>query len=415
MLALSAAALFLLVGEREASAQSCGNPVISPCVNSESFWPHAGVARLPSTGGTETIGSGEVSAALVMSYQSRPAVLRVPSPTPLGSDQAAIENQLNVNFLWAVGITDRLQFDVALPVTLSQNGGGLSPITGGSSALQTTALRDTRFGLLYAFTPRARVDEETSQREGAEKAKFWGHKLAIAARFGLSAPTGASEHFAGEEGAVWMPSISADYREGRFFAGTDLGMRIRRPSEFLGARIGTQVTQSIGAGAQILRKELLAVGAEFRFLYNLSEQADVAQTAAGPRSTPNGKFVVPAEWNIFVRSAPMMGGDLAFEASGGGSLPLGGDVPLTTPRMRFVVGVRYAPLDRDSDHDGILDKFDLCPHQSDLPYDPERPRDGCPQPPKPTPPNAEDAPADFTPQQGVPAAPPAPQAPPGKL
>lgn len=391
--ALLVSALFL-VAERTAEAQSCGNPVISPCVNSENFWPHAGVSRLPGTGGTETIGNAQVSAGLVMAFQSRPVVLRVPSPNPTGSNQSAIENQLTANFLWAVGITDRLEFDLALPVTLSQSGGGLSPITGGSSALQTTALRDTRFGLLYAITPRARVDAETAEREGASK--FWGNKLALAARVGLSAPTGASSQFAGEEGVVWMPSVSADYREGRFFAGTEVGMRIRRASEFLGARIGTQIVQSIGAGAQVLSRELLAVGAEFRFLYTLSEQADVTQTAAGPRSAPNGKFVIPAEWSLFVRSAPLLGGDLSLEASGGGALPLGGDVPMTTPRMRFVVGVRYAPLDRDSDHDGILDKNDSCPQTSDLPVDPTLPRDGCPQPKKPTP---AEAPADFTQQQ----------------
>lgn len=374
-----------------AHAQSCTSPILSPCVNSDAFWPHPGISRLPNTGGTETIGSGEVSAALVMSYQSRPVVLRVPSPNPVGSDQSAIENQLNANFLWAVGLTDRLQFNLALPVTISQNGGGLSPITGGSSALQTTALRDARLGILYAITPRPRVDDETLEQ--AKDAPLWGHNVAIAARFGVSAPTGASEHFAGEQGVVWMPSISADLRFGRFFAATELGMRIRRPSEFLGARIGTQIVQSIGAGVKILREDKLSVGVEARALHTLTEQADVAQTPSGPKSTPNGTFISPAEWNVFVRSAPVFAGDVAFEASGGGALPLGDEVPVTTPRMRFVFGIRYAPLDRDSDHDGILDKYDLCPHVSDLPADKTRPRDGCPQPAVPAQP---DAPADFT-------------------
>lgn len=398
LLALQAAAAWTF-SAHDAHAQSCGNPIVSPCLNSETFWPHAGVARLPSTGGTETIGRGEVSAGLVMSYLSRPVVLRVPSPTPVGSDQSAIENQFNANFLWAIGITDRLQLDLALPVTLSQNGGGLSPITGGTSALQTTGLRDTRFGLLFAITPRPRVDDATREREG--KDRIWGNKIALAARFGLAAPTGASANFAGEQGAVWAPSISADFRSGRLFAGTDLGMRIRQTTEFLGARISTQVTQSIGGGAQILRDELLAAGAEFRFLYTLSEQADVTQSTSGLRSANNGKFIVPAEWNIFVRTAPLLGGDLAFEASGGGALPLGPEVPVTTPRMRFVFGMRYAPLDRDSDHDGILDKYDACPHESDLPIVPDEPRNGCPQPREGRPAPAA-APADFTQQQVAP-------------
>src|SRR5262249_23562814 len=146
-------------------------------------------------------------------YQSRPVILRVASPGPGGSDEAAVNDQVNGNFLFAYGVTNQLELDVALPVTFVETGAGTSPITGGR-ALRDTAVRDLRCGFTYALVPRLRMDPTKAAEEGGP-----GKSYSVAARFNVGAPTGDQTDFAGEHTAVFIPDLAADYRTGRIFLG----------------------------------------------------------------------------------------------------------------------------------------------------------------------------------------------------
>ncbi len=353
---LAASLLCALVSR--ADAKECTNPLVNTCINDDTFWPNAGPTRFAAVSSTETIGRGLVSFGLVATYLSRPVILRVASPGPGGSDQYVIDNQVNGNFLFAYGVTDRLQLDFALPLTFAQDGAGTSPITGGR-ALRDTAIRDLRFGVAYALVPRVRMDPVTAAQEGGP-----GKSWSLAARFAMSAPTGDQTDFAGERTAVFIPSLAGDYRVDRFFFGADLGMRLRPVTEFAGARIGTQLTSALGAGYDVLDRERLSVLLEGRAYWNFAEQHETTQSAFGISSRPRSedKFIVPAEWMLGVRSAPILGGDASFYAGGGGPIPLGPDA-ITVPRFRFVLGATYAPVQRDTDGDGIPDKVDFCPSQ----------------------------------------------------
>ena len=366
---LLAASLLCALASR-ADAKECTNPLVNTCINAETFWPNAGPQRFAAVSGTETVGRGLVGFGLVASYQSRPVILRVASPGPGGSDQYVIDNQVNGNFLFAYGVTDRLQLDFGLPLTFAQDGAGTSPLTGGR-ALRDTAIRDIRFGFAYALVPRVRMDPIKAAAEGGE-----GKSWSLAARFLTSAPTGDQTDFAGERTAVFVPSIAADYRADRFFFGADVGVRIRPVAEFAGARIGTQLTTALGAGYDILSRELLSVLLEGRAYWNFPEQHETSQSAFGISSQPrkDDTMIVPAEWLLGLRSAPILGGDVSFYGGGGGPIPLGPDA-ITVPRFRFVLGATYAPTERDTDRDGIPDKVDMCPTQAG-PRGGERP--GCP-------------------------------------
>ena len=358
----------VLVLSRGARASDCNNPLVSTCVNSETYWPHAGnTMRMQTVGGTETTAEGQVSFGLITSYQSRPLVLHIASPGPGGSEQNVVDNQVNANFLWAYGVTDRLQLDFVLPATLIQDGAGESPITGGPS-LRDTAVRDLRFGMAYSLIARPRVDLETLAKR---KDGIYG----LTARFEVSAPTGDRDQFAGERTGVFVPSIAGDYRRGRWFGGAEAGLRLRPTTEFAGARIGSEILFGLGAGVDILPRELLSATIEAHGLYNLPEQHDTAQTLTGLSSFPNGSYIAPAEWTVAARTAPLLAGDIAFSLGGGGALPLT-DAAATTPRFRFTLGIVYAPLGRDSDGDGVLDKLDRCPHDPQSPTS-YPPRDGC--------------------------------------
>ena len=343
--------ILLLVCGGEAYGKECTNPLVNTCINSDTFWPNPGPMRFATVGGVETVAQGQVGFGLVATYLSRPVVLRVASPGPGGSDQYVVDNQLTGNFLFAYGVTDRLQLDFALPVTFIQSGAGSSPITAGAD-LRDTAVRDLRFGFAYALMPRERISPDAA----AAKDGSFG----LATRLTVSAPTGDSGDFAGERSAVFAPALAADYRYRILFAGLDVGARVRPVTEFAGARIGSQLTTGLGAGVDIIDRERLSIMAEARTYVNFAEQHDTAQSAFGITSTPNGKSITPAEWMLTARSAPLLSGDIAFFLGGGGPIPIG-DAAITVPRFRFLFGAVYSPMARDTDGDGIIDKNDFCP------------------------------------------------------
>jgi hypothetical protein len=363
-LASFAASVAAVLCAPAARATDCSG-FFSPCVNDDILWPHAGPSRFVAVGSSETVAAGQVSFGLVTSYLNRPVILA----TRLGGaeiDQYAINDQVTGTFLWAYGVTSRLELDLAVPLTFGQGGTGLAPITGGDG-LKDTAVRDMRFGLAYALVPHPRVGDEAQR--GA-----WG----LVARVEVSAPTGDTDQFAGERSGLFVPSLAGDWRNGRFFAGAELGARLRPTSEVLGARVGTQLVTVVGAGYDFLpKRELLTATLEAWALPTFAEQHQITNPNGVYVSTPDGQHIAPAEWQLAVRTAPLRGGDFSVQAGGGGGIPLTGDAGITTPRFRFTLGVRWAPLARDTDGDGVLDSQDRCPSQ------PARTRDGCPASPAP--------------------------------
>jgi hypothetical protein len=406
------AALLVALAPRDAGAADCSS-IDSPCIDGDIFWPHAGPSRFVAVGSAETVAAQQVGVGLVTAYQKRPIVLHVSQPGPPGSDLNAIDDQVNGTFLWAYGVTNRLELDLAVPLTFIQSGAGLSPLTGGN-ALKDTAVRDMRFGFTYAIVPHARV-EPWAQPEA----------FGLAARLEVSAPTGDSDQLAGERSGVLVPSVAADWRLQRFFAGAEVGARLRPTTELDGARIGTQLVTALGVGVDILPRELLSATVEGWVLPNFAEQHDVSVSDFSRVSTPNGKYIAPAEWQAAVRTAPLLAGDLSVQLGGGSGLPITSGAP-TMPNYRFTLGVRWAPTgrpvahpsagppppsantppvvdlhlagakdvctsepdlvdgfkdndgcpDEDQDKDGIPDRLDQCPL---VPEDFAGPNDGCPE------------------------------------
>jgi hypothetical protein len=318
----------LAFGAAPAAADKCFG-IYSPCINDDTLWPHAGAARFAAVGSTETIAPGQIGFGLLTSYLSRPIILDIASPAPPGSQQYAIDDQVNGTFLFSYGVSRRLELDMALPVTFGQGGTGLAPLTGGLG-LKDTAMRDMRFGFAYAVVTHAPPSQGAPQPDG----------LGVAARFEMSAPTGDDQQFAGERSGVYVPSVVADFRQGKLFTALEIGARVRPITELVGARVGTQLLAAVGVGYDILPRDLLSATVEAWALPSFVEQHDLQTPTA---SVPNGKTIAPAEWQLSVRTAPLLGRDVAIQAGGGGAIPFGSETFITTPRFRFTLGVRWAP------------------------------------------------------------------------
>jgi hypothetical protein len=268
-------------------------------------------------------------------------------------------------------VSDRLELDLAVPLTFGQGGTGLAPVTGGYG-LKDTAVRDMRFGFAYALLPHRRVSDDVPADSPLARRNAWG----VVARLEVSAPTGDSDQFAGEQSGLFVPSIAGDWRHGRLFVGAEVGARLRPTAEVLGARVGTQLVTAVGAGYDLLNQRgLLTATLEAWALPTFAEQHQITNPNGAYVSTPDGQHIAPAEWQLSVRTAPLRGGDLSIQAGGGGGIPVTSDVAITTPRFRFTLGIRWAPLAYDTDGDGVLDGQDRCPTV------PAHTRDGCPAAP----------------------------------
>jgi len=190
----------------------------------------------------------------------------------------------------------------------------------------------------------------------------------------MSAPTGDRTQYAGDRTAVFVPSLAADYRRGRWFAGAEIGVRARPNESLLGATVGTQGVISLGVGYDLLKRaQLLGVMVEARALPTFAAQQGVTETQEGLITQGSSPALIPAEWMLSVRSSPLKSGDFAIQAGGGGPIPLT-DGNLTVPRFRFVLGLRFTPGADDRDHDGVADDLDRCPDIS------AKTPDGCPAP-----------------------------------
>jgi hypothetical protein len=347
-----AACLSALALARPARATDCGAPNLSTCIDDDTLWPHPGTSHFFSIGGTDTVEAGTVGFGLSTSYLSRPITLRAATPGPGGTVYDVIDNQVTGTFLWSYGMTDRLEIDLALPVTFGQTGVGTNPITGGppQSALSGTATRDLRFGVAYGLLKRDAVDPYAPKEIGRPS----GDGLGVALRFDMSAPTGDTGGFSSNGTGVWVPGVSADYRYGHFFAGAEVGARLRPTQQFEGARVGSQAYVALGAAWDVLERELLTIDLEGFALPTFADQGSSTTSATG------GGAIAPAEWLVSARTSPMFGGDLQIQIGGGGNLPLTGD-PITSPRFRFGLSIRYSRQGRDTDGDGVKDEDDKCP------------------------------------------------------
>lgn len=361
--ALLSAVLATVLLSSSARAESCDPDLgLSTCIDADNLWIHPGGGSFFSVAPTLTTPSSKSAFGLSVGYLSRPIGLRVASADPEGTPIFAIDNQVNATFHWEVGITDRLALSLVLPVTVFQDGAGIAAVRGSDETLPRSVIRDGRFGLSFAILPRARKGEDRG--------------LGLTAHMQFGAPFGAKEWFGGAGTLVATPTLSADYRIGALLIGTELGARIRDKRNLANAVIGTQLYGALGISYDILKGRMLSAGAEAFALYTLSEQKAATAQAGADAET---QALVPAEWLATVSSAPFLGGDLVFMASGGGFIPTGSESAVTTPRFRFNLGVRYAPTNRDTDADNVLDRDDKCPLKAED-RDGFQDEDGCPEP-----------------------------------
>ena len=318
---------------------------LSPCIDSDNLWPHAGGGPYFAIGDTTTTPRGSLAFGIVGSYFTQPLGVRVASPDPAGSSVFLVDQAFDATLLFALGMTDRLELTLAAPATLYQSGAGLSYAVPSAAPQPRSAVRDMRFGFAAALLERPR----TGPLRGP----------ALTGRLEFDVPTGSDDAFAHGPTAVLAPSLAFSYRVGRVDVSAEAFARLRGTATFANAVVGPQVGGALGTSVDILPERWLSVGAEAFALGTTAKQLPDPLAAAGSAPAP----LVPAEWIAHVSTAHFYGGDLVLALGGGTTIPQGSTAALTSPRYRLDFSIRYAPTGRDSDGDGILDRDDRCPDQ----------------------------------------------------
>ena len=309
-----------------------------------------------------------LDAGLWLGYARNPLlVYRLGDNARLGP---LVESRLGAELVASVGLYDRFEVGVDLPVTLYQGRPGNIPeaLVPGTllTSLSTTGSGDLR--LLGKW-------QLLHQRD---------HGVNLALMPALTLPSGGARAYFGDAGPVFAPEVLLSWRRDRIRAGANLGVALRRRSQLLNAIIGSELTGHAGAGYRFQAED--GTGGP---PLELDASLSMSVSAARPFQSSN---------EVHLELRGMAAYDLRSSIQVFGGAGLGLARGWGTPDWRLFAGVRYgkalpapppAPVQvavaepADRDHDGIIDSKDACPDQPET-KNGYQDDDGCPdEPPSP--------------------------------
>jgi len=185
--------------------------------------------------------------------------------------------------------------------------------------------------------------------------------LSLGALLTLTAPTGKfAKQYVGEPNATIRPRLIVEYQHRWVSVAVNLGglFRVQEASFFNGTfKRGQEFTYGLGVAVRPTSKVPLSILAEFFGRTDFSNRVD-----RNPMEASLGVgYRLPYGVNLLL---------------GGGAGILAG---IGTPDFRVMLGVRWAPSFKDSDHDGVSDERDRCPGKKED-RDGFEDDDGCPDP-----------------------------------
>jgi hypothetical protein len=305
---------------------------LATCIDADTLFSHPGPVTFHFIGARRTTLPGTVGVGFVATYLSRPIVLVLPSVDPRGAEAVAVDHVLDTTLLLSLGLTERVEATLALPVVAYRSGSGLSALTSDRTRpLAHAAMRDARVG---AAVRVAGCPGPTCEAP-----------FGAAARFELSLPTGDESSFAGDRSVVAIPSVSGEYAVLPFVVGAELGARVRATSDLAGSRVGSQLVFAAGLGADVLDDRKLGFFLEAFALPTLAAQHDLSVDATTGERVESGSraALVPAEWEAMVRSADVVTDGMSLSLGAGTPLVFGGESAVTAPKFRVTFALRYAP------------------------------------------------------------------------
>ncbi len=334
--------LLLLAHGRTARAQSA--PPRDTTIDPQLFQPAIGPQNFLTIEGAQVPDNKRLSFGLSLNYQQRPFTVFTQGQSP--GETHVVDNQLTGELDMAIGLFNRFQLGIGVPVTLYMNGDEVD-------------LMGMPNGLHY--TERGIGDVRV---EGKAHLATLGdddqYDLALSA--GITVPAGhatSNLDYLGDKTVTGRIKAIGTADFGPVTLGANLGILIRGTSYSFATQLGPQLLYGAAANFAVTPRTGLILEAygrsglnQFTSFYNDVNPFEVDLAA---------RRGVAGMWSL----------------TGGVGRGIGNGIG--APDLRLFLMASFNPDFRDRDHDGIYDVNDKCPDQPED-RDGFQDADGCPDP-----------------------------------
>jgi hypothetical protein len=288
----------------------------------------------------QTVGHLEPAFGLVLDYALDPLVARSGQS---GEGGSVIAHRAVANVMAALGVLDRLEFHLRVPVVLQA---GNAPTIAGTSfaAPDLATLADPAFGGSVRLTD----DEPEGVHLGALVEGF----------LPLTAPSG----YASDQEFSLRGLLLLDYAVRTFALEVVAGASYRPERQLPGYRSASEL--HLGIGGRV------AIGGGFDVLAELALSTGLRDDLAFQTAGTNLELLAGARYRLDLGLSIELGVGVGFLRAPG------------TPAFRAFAGFRWDPPPvppADADGDGVVDELDPCPSAAED-LDRFEDADGCPDP-----------------------------------
>ncbi|MBN2530061.1 MAG: hypothetical protein JXR76_26965 [Deltaproteobacteria bacterium] len=295
-------------------------PQMGDGLNSQNLWKTPGPSNFSFTQSADILAHRDVSFGVTADYYRKPLGIEI-------DDRIywSVSRVTAIDFSFAIGLLDRFQVGVVLPVHIEQAGIGDSPLAPGN----------INTGIGAAAVGDMRIHAKTMLYQQNYNREIRGAGLAL--DMGLSLPVGDEENFAGEKGIIWAPSFIMDFRRQWLSAASSIGVRFRSGEKpgLADSTVGNQMAYGLGLTFHILDDKLL-LGGETNLLAELDNFERMGMELRGA-----------------IGSKPLASKAITVWLTGAAGLANRDEPLLCVPQMRFTLGLSYTP----SAEDGQADLF----------------------------------------------------------
>jgi outer membrane protein OmpA-like peptidoglycan-associated protein len=288
---------------------------------------------------------------------------------PLRLPETLVERQLGINVGLHVGVVKFLQ----LSIDFAMSGQSYTPAYGDYGSPAVLPIARTGFYADGAYTNVPPPDAAANDaRVGVKLGFFRKGPFGMGINLVTTLPLGDDSAFLGDSGFTFRPNLLADVHRGRFTLAINVGAIIRETTRVRDLEVGHELTYGLAIAYRVVRWAALAAEG-YGYLPVGGGRDYTMDVLGGVQLHPKREVTV------------MIGAGAGVLTSAARRDEWRAFLGITwapQPReTRVQASLAPAPLDGDpdSDQDGVPDRLDRCPNESED-RDGWQDDDGCPEP-----------------------------------